>query len=400
MEKPLIEKDDDATSERVIYPKTKKVSSFKEELEDINRGIINKLMKVSIFCACFMTIEFFGGYIAGSLAIMTDAAHLLSDLSGFVISMLSLYIALRPANQTLTYGYHRAEIIGAMTSILIIWILTVYLIIEAFHRLYNPQPIRGFIMMGIAFIGLMFNLVMSKILTENNLPNAFESAGDDEPMLDNAEYRALEDTENKSNYKVSDIKEESKYISFDDKQNGEKQSQQPIVEKDKANENPVLRAAVIHIIGDIIQSAGVLVAAITVYIFEDTHPGVIIVDPICTFIFAVIVLSTSIPVTRDCISVLMESAPASIQCDKLIDELMNIDDIVDIHDVHVWSLSLGKTALSAHYLSNNPQRTLETATKICKKYGIYHTTIQVEDNRQRRRSSFQMCTHAFDNYIH
>lgn len=400
MEKPLIEKDEDAISERVIYPKTKRVSSFKEELEDINRGIINKLMKVSIFCACFMTIEFFGGYIAGSLAIMTDAAHLLSDLSGFVISMLSLYIALRPANQTLTYGYHRAEIIGAMTSILIIWILTVYLIIEAIHRLYNPQPIRGFIMMGIAFIGLLFNLIMGKILTENNLPNAFESAGDDE-ALRQEEYRALEDMQDQNNYNVSDMKEETKYISFDDKTNGEKKDLTATKEnKDKSDDNPVLRAAVIHIIGDMIQSAGVLVAAITVYIFEDTHPGVIIVDPICTFIFAIIVLSTSIPVTRDCISVLMESAPASIQCDKLIDELMNIDDIVDIHDVHVWSLSLGKPALSAHYLSNAPQRTLEAATKICKKYGIYHTTIQVEDNRQRRRSSFQMCTHAFDNYIH
>src|SRR5689334_12526800 len=79
---------------------------YRTKLEEVNYKVIRKLMKVSIFCTVFMTIEFVGGWIAGSLAIMTDAAHLLSDLSGFVISMFSLYIALRPANYKLTYGYH------------------------------------------------------------------------------------------------------------------------------------------------------------------------------------------------------------------------------------------------------------------------------------------------------
>jgi len=121
-----------------------------------------------------MIIEFFGGWIAGSLAIMTDAAHLLSDLSGFIISMISLYIATRPANFELTYGYHRAEVVGALASVLIIWVLTLWLVKEAIDRLISPQPITGIIMLCISICGLIFNIIMGKILSSEDLPNAFE----------------------------------------------------------------------------------------------------------------------------------------------------------------------------------------------------------------------------------
>ena len=83
-------------------------SDFQSKLKVENSTAIAKLVKICCFCFTFMTIEFIGGYIAGSLAVMTDAAHLLSDLAGFLISMFSLFIASRPANKSLTYGFHRA----------------------------------------------------------------------------------------------------------------------------------------------------------------------------------------------------------------------------------------------------------------------------------------------------
>ena len=98
---------------------------------------------------------------------MTDAAHLLSDLAGFLISMFSLFIASRPANKSLTYGFHRAEVIGALASILIIWVLTVWLITEAIDRVFHPQEIIGLLMMAIASCGLMFNIIMSSYLNIN-----------------------------------------------------------------------------------------------------------------------------------------------------------------------------------------------------------------------------------------
>jgi zinc transporter 2 len=342
---------------------------YRTKLEEVNYKVIRKLMKVSIFCTIFMIIEFVGGWIAGSLAVMTDAAHLLSDLSGFLISMFSLYIALRPANFKLTYGYHRAEVIGALSSILIIWVLTAWLIGQAFYRLYNPQPIQGLIMTAIACCGLIFNLIMSKILSSDDLPNAFE---------------------NPTGAKADIIEVEPENLEGQD-------LEQPLISK---KENPVLSAAYIHILGDIIQSAGVVIASLIIYFFQDTYPKIEMVDPICTFVFAIIVLSTSIPVSRECLNVLMEASPSEIKVDELTKEISQCAGVVNIHDVHIWCISVGKPSISLHILSDTPQKSLEMATKVCKKYGIHHTTIQVEDNSQRRRPSFINCTHAFDNTIH
>lgn len=344
---------------------------YREKLEEVNYKVIYKLMKVSIFCTCFMIIEFIGGWVAGSLAVMTDAAHLLSDLSGFLISMFSLYIALRPANFKLTYGYHRAEVIGALSSILIIWLLTAWLIGQAVWRLYNPHPIQGLVMMGIAALGLTFNLIMSKILTSDPIPNAFEKGDSSVDSIEGDAENGIEGDENSL--------------------------EKPLIEK---KENPILRAAYIHILGDIIQSLGVLVASCIIYFFQDKYPSIEIVDPICTFIFAIIVLSTSIPVSRDCLNVLMEASPSEVKIDILTRELSQAVGVVNIHDIHVWCISVGKPSISLHMLSNTPQKTLEHATQICKKHGIHHTTIQVEDNTQKRRPSFINCTHAYDNTIH
>lgn len=342
-------------------------NNFKDKQNRENNRIISKLTKICFFCATFMTIELIGGYIAGSLAIMTDAAHLLSDLSGFVISMLSLWIALRPANSQLTYGYHRAEIIGALMSISIIWLLTAWLLTEAYDRLYNPRYINSKIMMIIASCGLGFNIIMAKVLMSNeDIPNAFED--ETKPQVEEGAFNSKEENE------------------------------EHLTKKD--DNNPILRATIIHILGDMIQSLGVLIASIIIHVFQDTHPDIVKADPICTFVFGIIVLSTSIPIARDCINVLMEATPDYVNQEEMIKEFKNIPDIVDFHDIHLWQLSLGKVAMTAHFISNNPQKTLEISTAICKKYGVFHSTIQVEDYTQRRRASFKLCTHINDNQIH
>ena len=105
----------------------------KQKIE--NRKVINKLLFVSVFCCIFMTAEIVGGYISNSLAIMTDAAHLLSDLLGFIISICALLIGQYAPTSHLTYGYHRAEIVGALTSVILIWGLTAWLIYAAIWRL-------------------------------------------------------------------------------------------------------------------------------------------------------------------------------------------------------------------------------------------------------------------------
>lgn len=111
-----------------------------------------------------MCLEFIGGYIANSIAIMSDAAHLLSDFMAFLISMLSICLGSWPATKMLSYGYHRFEVIGAILSVFIIWGLTTALVYEAIDRIINTHEVDGLIMMITAVIGLIINLSMLKVL--------------------------------------------------------------------------------------------------------------------------------------------------------------------------------------------------------------------------------------------
>jgi len=108
-----------------------------------------------------------------------------------------------------------------------------------------------------------------------------------------------------------------------------------------------IRAAIVHIIGDMIQSLGVVVAAIIIYF----KPEWKIIDPICTFIFTFLVILTTIPIFKDCVVVLMEATPKDIDVIECFKECLEIEEVDEIHDFHVWALSQGKLAMSGHIRS-------------------------------------------------
>ncbi len=154
----------------------------------------------------------------------------------------------------------------------------------------------------------------------------------------------------------------------------------------KGNVN--VRAAFIHIVGDLIQSIGVVIAAIIILVDQDLR----IVDPICTFICSILVFFTTLPILKDCLLVLMEASPPEIDIVKLENDLRTKTGASSLHDLHVWSISVGKHSLSVHMEGDNPLIILKKATEIChKKYKILHTTIQVEST-----SNFQSVNHSID----
>ena len=133
-----------------------------------------------------------------------------------------------------------------------------------------------------------------------------------------------------------------------------------------------IRAAFIHIIGDIIQSIGVVIAAIIIYCKPEYH----LADPICTFVFTVLCIFTTIPIFKDCVSVLMEATPKGVDVIQCFTDVLNLDDVEEIHDFHVWSLSAEKLSMSAHIRANDAGQALKHITKILReKYNIFHTTI-------------------------
>lgn len=124
-----------------------------------------KLFIVSIIALIFLIIEVVGGLLSGSLAVLSDAAHMFSDLSGFFISIMSIWICTRPASKKLSYGYHRAEVIGALGSIALIWGLTIVLLFEATSRIINKSMVTNPLFMLItAIFGLICNIGMANVL--------------------------------------------------------------------------------------------------------------------------------------------------------------------------------------------------------------------------------------------
>jgi len=135
-----------------------------DKISDMSDETIKKMSKIILICFLFLIAELIGGILANSLAILSDAAHLSSDLSGFIISLFSLYIGRRKPNSKYTFGFYRAEVIGALASVITIWILTGILLKEAIDRLINPSEINAGVMLITSIFGLICNLAMFKVL--------------------------------------------------------------------------------------------------------------------------------------------------------------------------------------------------------------------------------------------
>lgn len=128
-------------------------------LEESNRVAMKRLITATSVSFIFVILQIIGGILANSIAIFTDSAHLASDMFGFAMSIMSLKCSQKPADHEMSYGWHRAEIVGTMVSIITIWGLTIWLLFEATKRIIEPQPILSGIMLIVAIMGLFFNII-------------------------------------------------------------------------------------------------------------------------------------------------------------------------------------------------------------------------------------------------
>lgn len=144
-------------------------------------------------------------------------------------------------------------------------------------------------------------------------------------------------------------------------------------------ENVNVRAAFIHVLGDFLQSTGVLVAALLIFF----KPEWGIVDPICTFLFSILVIMTTFAIIKDTLLVLMEGRPKGIDFNEVMNLFLAIPGVRKVHNLRIWSLSMDKLALSAHLAivpPAHPQAVLVEATKsIDEKYNFFEITLQIED---------------------
>ena len=354
-------------------------NKFQAYMNQQSKIIKSSLKKIIIFLTIFTLIEFIGSITSNSVGILTLAAEQFTHLIKSLISLISILIIEKPADEIMTYGYHRSEIIASLCSSLIVLVLSIWIVVDSIEIIKMPRQINGFQMIIFSFIGLFFNLIMRYIKELYPAPDS-----DEGKFFKNFQTRQIE-------LKTPLLEE---YLGLEHKESSIiNNMNQKIVDNMINKEN-------IHLLCDIFQSILTIIASFLIYFFQVSYPLVRLFDDICGFSFMIIILIISIPIIKDCVDILMEAAPNDINTKNLYDELKEVPGILNVHDIHLWSLSIGRPCISLHILRDTPQKSLEGATKVCKKYGINHSTIQVEDNSQGRRLSFMKCGLEHDNNIH
>ncbi|EPS72195.1 hypothetical protein M569_02562, partial [Genlisea aurea] len=374
---------------------------------------MRKLLIAVALCIIFMGVEVVGGIKANSLAILTDAAHLLSDVASFAISLFSLWAAGWEATPRQSYGFFRIEILGALVSIQLIWLLTGILVYEAIDRIvHNTGEVQGFLMFLVATFGLLVNVIMAILLGHDHGHGHSHDHGDDDDhghghghTHDQGEddghshhhteiHARLEDGHvSTHSLTISSTYHHHHHHHHHHHGSGHKSAvdTQPMLDKSseamlKSGQRPEktkrrninVQGAYLHVLGDSVQSVGVMVGGGIIWY----RPEWKIVDLVCTLVFSVIVLATTIRMLRNILEVLMESTPREIDATRLEKGLCEMEEVVAIHELHIWAITVGKVLLACH-VRIKPEADADMVLDkvvdyIRREYNISHVTIQIE----------------------
>lgn len=273
----------------------------------------NGLVLALIITGGIMILEFFGGLITGSLALLSDSGHMLSDTFSLALSLVAMLIAVRPASRKLSYGYHRFEIMAALFNAVTLFLIAGFIIYEAYERFSAPPIVASGSMMAIASVGLLANLVSAWML----------------------------------------------------------------VRKSNIETNINIRSAYLHVLGDALGSVGALAAGLIMQLTSWYAA-----DPIISVLVALLILRSAWNVLKQVFHILMEGTPPHLDAGKVREALQDIGGVVDVHDLHIWTIASGLDALSCHILirdeESERQILQEAVSLVEEKFGIHHVTIQLE----------------------
>ena len=273
----------------------------------------DNLLVALFITGAIMVAEVIGGLLSNSLALLSDAGHMFMDVLALLLSFLALRFATRPATQKQTFGFYRLEILAALINGTVLLALSLFIFYEAYQRFIEPREIRGFIMLGVAAIGLGANIISALVL------------------------------------------------------------------KAGSHESLNVKGAFLHVIGDLLSSVGVILAGAIILL-----TGWKRVDSIISFVIGVIILIGAYRLVMESVHILLESTPKDIGLNEVIDGVKTIEGVRDLHHVHLWTITSGIYALSAHVLiedqmTSRSSQILEDIDRFLReRFNIDHTTIQFE----------------------
>lgn len=273
-----------------------------------------KLKTAILLGVVILIAEIVGGLLANSLALLSDAGHMLTDVASLVVAWLAVRISTNPPSRSMTYGYHRITILAALFNALTLVAIAIFIGGEAYRRILNPEPVHGAILFVTATIGIAVNLYIGLGMREGA-------------------------------------------------------------------ENVNIKSAMLHVFGDAAASAGVIVAGIIMY-FTNWY----ILDPILSVLIALLVAGGAWRIMKETYIVLMEGTPLGIKFEEVENAIKSINGIKGVHDLHIWSLTSNRNAMSGH-ISVVGQLTVKDSQQLIHRieavleaqFQIGHITLQVED---------------------
>lgn len=296
-----------------------------------------KILTISfIIIGLFMIVEILGGFIANSLALLSDGLHMFSDTVSLGVALIAFIYAEKNATSTKTFGYKRFEVLAALFNGITLLIISGVIIIEAIRRFFNPIKVQSTEMFIISVIGLIVNIIVAIIM--------FKSG----------------DTSHNLN----------------------------------------MRGAFIHVLGDLLGSLGAIIASILIYVFNFT-----IADPIASILVSIIILKSAIGISRSSLNILMEGTPSDVNLDKIMSTIINHNEIYNVHDYHVWTISNDMNALSCHAVVSETM-SVQDCEGLLKKIehellhlNIQHMTIQLE-TAQHDHDTSVLCSGLHKEHAH
>lgn len=297
------------------------------------KGYQRTLLISFVIITGYMFIEAIGGLLTGSLALLSDAGHMLSDAIALGATLMAFKIGEKAATHQKTFGYKRFEIIVATVNGATLVIIALMIFYEAIKRLNSPPEIATQGMLIIATIGMLINILVAWLMHRGS------RSGDSGHS------------------------------------HGEKQNSSDA--KEPVNLN--MQSAYLHVLSDLMGSVAAIVAALLMMGF-----GWVWADAAASVIVAVLILVSGYRVVRDSVHVLMEGTPEGISLVDVEDKLLAHPQVKQVHDLHVWSITSGLNALSCHVMVDGDMRISDASVLIANleqgllALGIHHATIQVE----------------------
>ena len=282
-------------------------------LREVARQTTSRLTWSLIITLAFVIFEAAAGYFANSLALLTDAAHNLTDVIALGLSWFAIRITAQPANAQKTYGYHRAGILVALLNSTTLILISLGIFYEAYKRFISPPEVQSNVLIVVGLIAVVINLVTALLV-----------------------HRGSE----------SDLN---------------------------------LRSAFVHLMGDVISTIGAVIAGILIF-----FTGANWLDPLASVLIGFLILYNAWGILRDAVDILLESTPRDVDMKKMVGEIIQVEGVLGVHDLHVWSITQNLRTMSAHILTEDIPVSAGAEIQnrindlVYRRYNIAHATLQLE----------------------